>query len=437
MVTINAGLVPGGTQAYDQQLTLPPSPLPGMNATSTSLFLGVRIDPQGVIPELSNNNKEGLGRGIDQSVITITPDRPSSLVGTSFGISSASVTWGQTLTISAQIANKAQGDAPATRAKIVLTPNGQVPGGPNDVTVGSIAVPAIPAFQTTNIAQDITLPAAAPSLLAGQGAYLISIIQDADHQASPISQNAVVQGLGLDTAVISIGNAANAVAKGPLPDLAATGVITPASPLYWGQTFQVTTAVQNIGKADSGSFNVVFLLTGVNSALSPSIVLGEAQVSGVKAGFSQYVIQSVTLPSRLPYGFSIASITTGRIVAVIDPENTIDEPLKTNNSAASAPITLQLLGSNGTTTVPSSPPVRTNQPLPTPIVTVPKAPVIPTKRGAYRLPPKKKNPDVYHQITTIPRPSTTSSSELSHRPPRKSTRRSSSPTITHALMHAF
>jgi len=422
VVTINAGLQPGATQAYDEQITLPPSPLPGMGAASTALHLGVRVDPQGVIPELNNNNKEGLGLDIDQSVVTITPNRPSSLVGTAFGLSAPTATWGQTITITAQIANKAQGDAPATRARIVLTPNGQVPGGANDVTVGSIPIPAIPAFQTTNVTQDVTLPAAAPSLLTGQGAYLISMIQDADHQAGSIVQNSAVQGLGLDTAIITIGNGTNSsVAKGPLPDLAASGVVTPASPLYWGQSFQVTTAIQNIGKADSGSFTVEFLLTGANASLNPSLFLGQAQVSGIKAGYSQNIIQSLKLPSRLPFGYNIASLTYGRIVAIVDPENTVDETIKTNNTAVSAPFTLQLLGANGTTTVPTLPPVRTNQPVPTtaPAATTPKAVVVPKKPGAYKIPAKKKSPSLFHQITNYPSTIIVFFTKLSSKPAKK------------------
>ncbi len=404
VVTINAGLQPGATQTFDQQITLPPSPLPGMNATDNTLFLGVRIDPQGIIPELSNNNKEGLGQGLDQSIVTITPNRPSSIVGTSFGISTPSTTWGQSITVTAQIANKAQGDAPTTRAKIVLTPNGQVPGGTNDVTIGSINVPAIPAFQTTNVTQAITLPAGPPTLLAGQAAYLISIIQDAGHDASPIVQNAALQGLGLDTAVITIGDGTNAaVAKGPLPDLAATGVITPGSPLYWGQSFQVTTAIQNLGKGNAGAFKVDFVLTGVNGSLSPSIFLGEAQIGSLNSGFTQNVIQSLKLPSRLPYGYNIASLTTGRIVAIVDPENMIDETVKTNNTAASAPITLQLLGANGTISVPTLPPIRTNQPTPTANLVPQTHAVVPRKPGAYKLPVKKKGPSLFNQITNYPK----------------------------------
>jgi hypothetical protein len=365
-VPINAGLQPGASISYDQQLTLPPSPISGMSNTSTRLWIGVRIDPGSVILEQNPYNKEGIGLGVDQSIVTITPQLPASLIGTAFSVSPVSASWGDTVTLTAQITNKAQGDAPATRAKIVLTPNGLAPGGSNDVTVGNLQIPAIPAFQTTNVVQQITLPAIPPTLLAGQGAYLISMIQDADHVTSPIVQTPKIQGLGLDTQVVSLGSGSATIKQGPLPDLAATGVVPSSTNLYWGQTFTVSTNVENIGKASAAGFNVEFLLTNVNSSTNGSIYLGSASIAGgLQAGFDQNVVQTLKLPSRLPYGYNLHSTDYGRIIAIVDPENQINESLKTNNQAGSAPIVLTLLGADGKTTVPTTPPVRSNQPLPT------------------------------------------------------------------------
>lgn len=402
-VNITAGLQAGATQTYQQQIALPPSPLPGMGTTDKTLFLGVRLDPGSIIAESNKNDNEGVGMGIDQAVVTITADRPSNLLGTSFSVSAPNTTWGSTIQVAGQITNRAQGDAPATRAKIVLTPNGLTPGGTNDITVGSIDVPAIPAFQTVNVTGSITLPAIAPALLAGQGAYLISMIQDADHVASPIVQNATMQGLGLDTAVISIGANPAAPAAVPRPDLAATGVVTPSTALYWGQPFQVSTAVQNIGQGDAGPFKVEFLLTGTGGAVNQSIYLGSAEVAGVKAGFTQSIIQTLQLPSRLPYGYNISSATVGRIIAIVDPEYQIDEAVKTNNSAQSAPVTLRLFGSDGSTTVPVSPPVRTSQPAATPnvVATTVKHVVVPKKKGSYKIPVKHKT-NVVKDILNYP-----------------------------------
>ncbi len=408
VVAIKAGLQPGETQSFHQAVTLPPSALVGMK--STKLWLGVRIDPQGAITESNTVNNEGRGLAIDQAIVTITPKRPSNLNGASFALSTSQALWGDPINITAQITNNAQGDAPATRAKIVLTPTGEVPGGPDDVTVGNIAVPAIPSFGRVNVVQQITLPAVPPTNLLGQTSFLITMVQDADHQASLGVYAPQLQGVGLDTAAIGISlPPKNTIVQGAKPDLAATGVHAPGAPLHWGQSFQVDTTVQNIGQANAPEFKVRFLLTGLNGSTDRSLFLGEADVtSGLAAGFAQDVIQTVSLPSRLPYGFNVASLDYGRVVAIIDPENLINENLKTNNQATSAPVTLYVLNTDGTTTVPVLPPIRQNVPAPaTPSTTANPAnvqnPSVPIKHGSYKVPKKAKENPIIHQISSYPK----------------------------------
>ena len=39
----------------------------------------------------------------------------------------------------------------------------------------------------------------------------------------------------------------------PLPDLAASSVLLSSNSISWGETFQVTTTVQNLGAGDAGA----------------------------------------------------------------------------------------------------------------------------------------------------------------------------------------
>jgi hypothetical protein len=141
-----------------------------------------------------------------------------------------------------------------------------------------------------------------------------------------------------------------------LPDLAATTVAAP-SPLSWGHGFQADTLVQNVGQGNAGPFRVRFLLTGANGAIAPALFLGDVMVNGLAAGASQQLDPTLTLPARVPNGLTLSSLGFGRIAIVIDPENALDESLKTNNTAESAPVVLRLLGTDGTSVVPTSPPV--------------------------------------------------------------------------------
>ena len=73
------------------------------------------------------------------------------------------MTWGDTITVTAQVKNDAAGEAPATRARIVLTRGDVTPGGPDDVTIGSIAIPAVAPYQSVNVVETIKLPARPPA----------------------------------------------------------------------------------------------------------------------------------------------------------------------------------------------------------------------------------------------------------------------------------
>src|SRR5262249_2379333 len=148
--TVPAGLQPGQQAPIDQVVNLPPAPIPGLNAAG-AVYVGMVVDPEGAVAELNKLNNFGDGQGVDTSVVTITPHKPSALVGSALGVYPDQAQWGGAVQVNATIQNAAAGDAPATRARVVLTPLGVTPGGPADVTVGKLDVPAVPAWQTVPV----------------------------------------------------------------------------------------------------------------------------------------------------------------------------------------------------------------------------------------------------------------------------------------------
>ena len=82
------------------------------------------------------------------------------------------------------------------------------------------------------------------------------------------------------------------------------------------------------------------------------------------------VNQTVHLPSVLPNGQSIPSDALGRIAVLVDPDHDVDETLRSNSLAESAPVTLRVLGTDGSSTVPTSPPVGTSLGQPQPAGTI-------------------------------------------------------------------
>ncbi len=371
VVTIPAGLGPQQSSNFTQTFSLPATAIPNYSA-GNPIYIDLFVNPNKAVTESNYKNNEGVGQGFDSSPVAIVPEEPSLLIGSSFAVTPTPTTWGQTVTVTAQIRNNAQGDAPASRAKIVLTPAGLSPGSPYDFTVGYLTVPAIPAWQTVNIQQQITLPATAPSSLSSDTQFTLSMAQDADYVTDPIYPHVADQGQGLDQTPITI-TANPAVSSSTsststttttsgtpaLPDVAPSNVVITSPSVFWGYNFQVSANFQNLGQADAGPMEVMYVLTGSGGSLANGVFLGEATLPALAQGATQVINQTVHLPSQLPSGVTIPSTSTGRIAVLVDPDHTIDQSLRSNSLAESAPVTLRVLGTDGTSTVPTSPPIGT------------------------------------------------------------------------------
>ncbi len=359
-VSVPAGLQPGASYSFDQIEALPPSTA-ALVSPGQPVFVTLWVDPNSTQPDPNPADKAGRGLGLDTSIVTITPHQPAALVGTALNIMPTrtavanALSWGDSFNVTQQIQNKGEGDAPATRARIVLTPQGSTPGGYNDVTIGNIAVPAIPAFQSTNVSQSVSLPMIEPATLNGATQFTISVVQDADFLTQPIYPQTATQGYGLDSGTIGILAGAPAATSNQLPDLAPASVVVSAQALNWGQTFQVGTVVQNVGLADASKFTVRFVATGVAGDLSHGIFLGDTTVDGLATNGSINVLTTVRLPAKLPYGTNLVSPAYARIYAIVDPEDTVDQSSRGNNMASSAPVLLSVVGVDGSTTVPTYP----------------------------------------------------------------------------------
>jgi hypothetical protein len=379
-ITIPAGLGPHQTSSFDQTFSLPATQIPNYDSSSP-IYIDLFINGNKAVTESNYRNNEGVGQGFDSSPIVIVPEQPSLLVGSTFGVTPGTATWGQTITVTAQIRNNAQGDAPASRAKIVLTPSGLDPGSAYDFTVGYLDVPAIPAWQTVNVQGQITLPATAPSSLASNTQFTLSMAQDADYVTDPIYPHVATQGAGLDLTPITItapastpsattSSSSTTSSSTPsstptptptpaLPNVAPSAVAVTSKAVYWGYNFQVGATFQNLGQSDAPAMEVMYLLTGSGGSLASAVFLGETTLPPLAKGATEVVSQTVHLPSVLPNGVTIPSSSIGRIAVLVDPDHSIDQTLRSNSLAESGPVTLRVLGTDGSSTVPTSPPIGT------------------------------------------------------------------------------
>ena len=181
------------------------------------------------------------------------------------------------------------------------------------------------------------------------------MIQDADYLTNQAYPHLPEVGLGYDLVNMTINPSTTpAPAPAALPDLAAGSGLASANSLSWGETFQVTTTLQNLGAGGAGPFMVRFLLIGDNGQLNSGIYLGDAEIPGLAAGYNQSLVQTLQLPSRIPAGMDLNSVGYARIAVLVDAENTDNETLISNNLGESAPITIRLPGTNGTSVVPTT-----------------------------------------------------------------------------------
>lgn len=347
--TVSAAIPPGGQSAYKVPLTVPSVPLTGLGP-SGAFYLAAVIDPQNAVAESSETNNADVGAGFDYQLVTPPPVSSAALYGNGLTLSPAETDWGGTFTLSQQITNFGNGDAPATRALIVLTPSGATPGGASDVTIGSVNIPALPAGQSVTVNPTIVLPQVAPTSLAGASKYTLSVVQDGDYVTNAMYPHAATQGYGQDQAVVTITTPGFAVAnKGAKANLEVLGVAADSQAIKWGQTFQVGATLENAGTADPGPFKVRFLLVGSDGTLNNALFLADATVNDLAPGTPQNVTTMVKLPATLPGGATLNSAGLARIAVVIDPENTIDEP-RSNTTGVSDLIQLQVVGRDGQTT---------------------------------------------------------------------------------------
>jgi hypothetical protein len=351
-VTIPAGLSAGQSAAYETSITLPATPVPNVSSNGGTVHIDAVVDPNHAVAETNYRNNEDLGPPYDSAPVLIQAPTPAQVVGTTLAVTPTSATWGSTITVTAQVTNQGAGPSPQTRALLSLTPQGLTYGDTTTIGIGSITIPPLAPYQTFNLVQNVTLPAVEPLTVANYTNFGLSMTEDADYLTNVIYPHGPTQGVGYDQTPITITTSPTSTATtGPLADLAASSILQPAHSLYWGSSVQVSTAVQNLGQAKAAPFLVRFLLTGQAGSVQNSIYLGETVVNGLAPGAVQQLTETFQLPTRLPSDVTLSNVGYGRIAVLIDPENTINETLKSNNDALSAPFVLRLPGN--ATTVPT------------------------------------------------------------------------------------
>ena len=272
------------------------------------VHINLKVDPAACRPR--EQQAEQLGRGARATTwppVQITPHQPAR----------PGHDVGRDLSHRRPVGRLARGDRPDQQHVLRRRPGdpgagrpdarrGDARDGPSDVTIGSIAVPPIAAWQTVNVEQSFTLPVTPPLLLNGASQFTLSVLPDADlpHQrASTRTARSAVWESTRPTVNITVPPGTTPPALGALPDLAAGAVTASSDDPVLGPELPGSGGGpesrdgRSRARSASGS-----CWSAPAATRAMGIFLGDTIVQGLPPGSSQHVTQTLTLPYRLPAG---------------------------------------------------------------------------------------------------------------------------------------
>ena len=283
---VDAGDIPLGSRAV-------PALAPGeINTGSTTFAI-----PAGVVGTYRVIAQSDLGN----TVTSIVVEGGDLLVAAEGGGGSSAP--GSTITVTDDTKNEASVPVGTSSTAFYLSADPVLDAG--DMFLGSRAVPALAAGQTSTAATALTLPASAFGTL-----YIIA-------QAN--AQNAVPEYDGTNN------TAARPILIGA--DLIVRSVSAP-SKAGAGKAIEVTDVTVNLSAASAGLTTTRFYLSTNGTLDASDVLLGSRSVPALTGG-SSMATTALTIPAGTPTGKYY-------ILAVADATNSVTEADETNNMTASA-----------------------------------------------------------------------------------------------------
>lgn len=246
----------------------------------------------------------------DGRVVTIAPPSTADLIGWVQGPTGAYP--GEAFTVSYRVSNVGNTAAAASSAQLRLSTDTTIDAG--DVLLATRAIPAL----AVRTAHEATVPVTMPQLPVGR--YYLGLIVDS---ASVVTEASEGNNTAIDPKGIVTG-----------PDLTASSVRTPAvsGP---GEILTVNVDLVSIGAPVTEPVSYDLYLSTDATLSAGDVLLGSFSAT-LPDGFSRAEQVQVTIPLGQP-----PSPPSYRVLAVLDPEDAVEELNEANNVVASAaPLTL-------------------------------------------------------------------------------------------------
>lgn len=261
-------------------------------------FFGLELDPDDLLPELDEANNTAVSpfvvrnRDLELIALNLAPNQTVA---------------GANLTVSYSVRNNGLGNVAAgAQLRFIDSIDATLDGG--DLTLDTIALPAISAGATVNGTQVVQVPAGAQSGVR----YVFGFVDPANLVPEFDELN------NLRLAPLSIDGAI---------DLVAVSLVAPPT-VYAGQTVPLQYQVRNDGDVAVGNVDLRFVLSPDLTLALDDALLGQVIVPAVAAGATASGTVNVVVPDVASVG---ATVYFGLLV---DPVNLSPESNEANNTAA-------------------------------------------------------------------------------------------------------
>jgi large repetitive protein len=272
----------GASSGGSTQVTIPTTTAAG------PYYLVARADADGTLAETNEFNNTA------STLVMIGADLVVSALTVPTGAGA-----GASISITDTTKNQGSGTAPASTTRFYLSAD--VYWNPSDAVLGSRAVPALGAGESSTASTTVTIPAGATP-----GSYYILARADADGVVAETNENNNIAG-----GTLEVGS-----------DLVITGVMVPSA-AGAGQVITVTdiTKNQGAGSAPASTTRLFLSIDGILDAADP--VLGSRAVPALGAGESSAGSTLVTIPAATPAGtyYIFARADDGQVAAETNENN--------------------------------------------------------------------------------------------------------------------
>jgi subtilase family serine protease len=305
--TVNrSGIAARTTVQWNESLRIPADLPPG------TWRIIMQVDPLNVLRESDESNNVAVDQTPSEVIVPPTIDirglalsvPPSAIGGTSVPVATSISNAGNTATGTFQVSYYLSTDPTITAADRLLK---------------TITINSLQAGEILNWSESVDLPANLAT-----GTWYVGIILDS---ASEVVETAESNNTFASTAV--------RITAPVIIDLSPTSISSPSA-AHTGDTISVQTSVTNTGTSPSGTYTVRYYLGSSETAEASDRLLKSVTRSSLAGSGVQTWSESLLIP---------ADLTAGNwfIRVVVDPDNAIGETDETNNTLASAAISLTIL----------------------------------------------------------------------------------------------